>query len=201
MLISSIHLDRFYDWSQIDFPFISVSFWSWYYFCISQHFLQLIFILLSEQHVYTISVTYNKPKWQSPLHPWKPEVRNYKWKGTSHFKWGTWSERIPEWRRYLKWKWNVLSEWTEGPTSPRIVTSKEHSTAYVDAGHCTVNTFIINIPFFTLLSPFRGPNPSRSFPSWVHLKRTREQYLGSLQEPLNKTIEDRRIFHYPPPDS
>jgi hypothetical protein len=25
-------------------------------------------------------------------------------------------------------------------------------------------------------------------------KRTREQYLGSLKEPLHKTIEDRRIF-------
>jgi hypothetical protein len=29
-----------------------------------------------------------------------------------------------------------------------------------------------------------------------HLKRSREQYLGSLKEPLNKTIEDRRILYY-----
>jgi hypothetical protein len=35
----------------------------------------------------------------------------------------------------------------EGPTSPRIVTGKQHSKAYVDEPHCTVNTFIhINIP-------------------------------------------------------
>ena len=40
----------------------------------------------------------------------------------------------------------------KGPTSPRIVTSKQHSKAYVDAAYCTVNTFIRNIPN-TLLSP------------------------------------------------
>jgi hypothetical protein len=35
----------------------------------------------------------------------------------------------------------------EGPTSPRIVTGKQHSKAYVDVAHCTVNTLIhINTP-------------------------------------------------------
>ncbi len=48
----------------------------------------------------------------------------------------------------------------EGPTSPRIVTRKEHTKTYVDVDHCTVNTFTINTPFFTLLSPLYPPNPS-----------------------------------------
>ncbi len=39
------------------------------------------------------------------------------------------------------------------PTSPRNVTSKQHSRAFVDAGHCTVNMFIHNNqPIITLLS-------------------------------------------------
>ncbi len=34
----------------------------------------------------------------------------------------------------------------EGPTSPRIVTRKQHNKTYVDTVRCTVNTFIINTP-------------------------------------------------------
>jgi hypothetical protein len=44
----------------------------------------------------------------------------------------------------------------EGPTSPRIVTSKQHSIAYVDVTHCTVNTFIHKHPIFTLSSLLQG---------------------------------------------
>ncbi len=39
----------------------------------------------------------------------------------------------------------------ERPTSPRIVTNKQHSKAYVDAAHCNVNTFIHKHP----TSPYR----------------------------------------------
>jgi hypothetical protein len=34
----------------------------------------------------------------------------------------------------------------EGPTSPRIVTGKQHIKTYVDEAHCTVNTFIHKHP-------------------------------------------------------
>jgi hypothetical protein len=67
----------------------------------------------------------------------------------------------------------------EGPTSPRIVTRKQHSKEYVDTARCTVNTFIINTPFLTLLSPHRPSGTSGSSLSW---ELSREQYLGSLNK-------------------
>jgi hypothetical protein len=38
----------------------------------------------------------------------------------------------------------------------------------VDVGHCTVNTFIINSPFFNFLSP-HCPNPIRVFDVYVNI--------------------------------
>ena len=81
----------------------------------------------------------------------------------------------------------------ERPTSPRIVTSKQHSKhTWMRPIVLSIHSFI-NIPItllsphcmvWILLEPFsRGP-----------IKKPREQYLGSLKEPFNKTIEDRRIF-------
>ncbi len=70
----------------------------------------------------------------------------------------------------------------------------------MDVAYCTDNTFIHKHPNHLTVPSLHGPNPFRSPVFWVHLKRTREQYLGSLKEPLNKTHR-RRIFHYPPPDS
>jgi hypothetical protein len=43
-----------------------------------------------------------------------------------------------------------------GSTSPRIVTIKQHNRVYVDAAHCTVNTFIHKHPTFTLSSLLHG---------------------------------------------
>ena len=53
----------------------------------------------------------------------------------------TWKDPYSE--RTAKLDFAIL---LKDPTSPRIVTRKQHSKAYVDTAHCTVNTFIHNIP-------------------------------------------------------
>ena len=73
----------------------------------------------------------------------------------------------------------------ERPTSPRIVTSKQHSKAYVDAANGTVNTFIINIPFSTLLSPFHG---------WILLEQRNATILLERLDIFNMSLSSGRLY-------
>ncbi len=82
----------------------------------------------------------------------------------------------------------------KGLTSPRIVTRKQHSK------HTGMWPIVLSIHSFINIpsSPYR---PScmvlRSFCKPLSReipKKHREQYLGSLKESLNKTIDDRWIF-------
>jgi hypothetical protein len=72
----------------------------------------------------------------------------------------------------------ILIGGVEGPTSPRIVTGKQHSKAYVDAAHCTVNTFIHEHPNH-LIAPFLHGRILLG--ALLSLELSKEQYLGSLK--------------------
>jgi hypothetical protein len=86
----------------------------------------------------------------------------------------------------LRWCYNKTT-----PTSAtmmraciRLVFPLKTQEAYVNA--CTVNTFIYKQPSYTSLSPHR-PDPSRKNPSSRgSLKRSSEQYLGSLKRTLKQ---------------
>jgi hypothetical protein len=83
----------------------------------------------------------------------------------------------------------VTGGFVKEPTSPRIVTSEQHSKhTWMRPIVLSTHSFI-NIPI-TLLSPVHRLNPSRRPPHEQPHKKPREQYLGSLKEPLNKTKED-----------
>jgi hypothetical protein len=81
------------------------------------------------------------------------------------------------------------------PTSPRIVTSKQHSK------HTWMRPIVLSIHSFINI-PIHLTVPR----AWSRIlleglftrvsKKPREQYLGSLKEPLNKTIEDHESSTY-----
>jgi hypothetical protein len=72
--------------------------------------------------------------------------------------WLTWT---PSYHPYPYHPYRCSRSFLKGPTSPRIVSSKQHSKHAWNAAHCTVNTFIHNIQSH-LIAPFlHGPNPSR----------------------------------------
>ena len=78
----------------------------------------------------------------------------------------------------------------ERPTSPRIVTIKATQQAYVDAAHCTVNTFLHEQPILYLIVPAPSSKSFSNPLSREEHKRPREQYLESLKGTLKQTQED-----------
>ena len=90
----------------------------------------------------------------------------------------------PQNQNQIWWTPNSLSE---RPTSPRIVTSKQHSK------HTWMRPIVLSIHSFitTHLLPYCPPSMVESSQKRPFtrrsLKRPREQYLGSLKESLNKT--------------
>ena len=75
-------------------------------------------------------------------------------------------------------KKNDLLYQLEGPTTPRIVTGKQHNKAYVDVVHCTVNTFIHKHPNHLIVPFLHGRILLEALPS---REISKEQYLGSLK--------------------
>ena len=88
----------------------------------------------------------------------------------------------------------------EEPTSSRIVTSKQHSK-HTGMRPIVLSIHSLNIPNHLTVPSVHCPESFQKASSREPHKKPREQYLGSLKDPLNETKEDRWIFHYPPPDS
>jgi hypothetical protein len=84
----------------------------------------------------------------------------------------------------------------EEPTSSRIVTKKQHSK-YTGMWAIVLSIHSLNIPNHLTVPSVHCPESFSKTSSRDPHKKPREQYLGSLKEPLNKTKEDRWIFHLP----